>query len=218
MDKLMEELKILAGIKESVEVEDELPKYLEEQQRLYEIEKQRELNEKKTVLNNFDEFKNKIEEEKKILEMISKLFENDNKRNFINGLIEDKYQKLRKFADIVINDGYLDGLVFLKENINEIKEEIKKIEYLAESENEKQYEIYFLSEDIVSGDNVFGIEYEVYKDKLLEEKMNDINLEYGSEFALIDENLALMKQDGKKYYVKIKTQDFKKLIENNILV
>jgi hypothetical protein len=214
----IEKLKILAGIKENIEVENELEKYFENEKIIKEQQEIREQNETKNVFTHFDEFEKEIQLWEQKLNIITKIFNENNKKILFNGLLENKFDSIKKLIDIVLVDGIYEGMNYLDTNFNLIKQEIDKMEFITENMNENELPVYYSKFEIDTNENEYGIDIKVYSDKLFENEIDNFKIEFGSQFSLINSNTILLKQDGKKYYLKIKENDLKKMFEEHILV
>lgn len=214
---LTEDLRILAGLQETKSVENALPKLIEEEQTQLLKEKQRIIDEQKTVVTHFNVFKDKMEKYNLMIERVMTLFNDKNQKEFIDGLFETKYSNLQKFADVVINDSLYTMMHHLEKNYYHLKEELEKIEYLVETDNESIGKDYFVSDTIFSKDTKHNLYIRLFKHKDLSEKiLNEIP--YGSQIISLSENLAVVKASGKKYYTPLSPTQLLELEKKGFLI
>lgn len=214
---LTEELRIIAGLQESKIVENPLPKLIKENEQKKLKEQQRILNEKKTVISNFDLFEEKITKYKDMITLVAKILESEKSKVFLNGLLENKYNSFKKFADIVINDDFSTAVQFLEKNYYFLKEDIEKIDFLVEKIDESKAESYFVSNTLVSKDRNHDITFNLYKNKDLTEKVST-EVEYGSNILLVNDFLSIVKINGKKYYSDLSKSKVDILLKKNYLI
>jgi len=213
---LTEDLRILAGLQETKSVENPLPKLIKEEQTQILKEKQRIIDEQKTVITHFDVFKDKMEKYNLMIERVMTLFNDKNQKEFVDGLFETKYSHLQKFADVVINDSISTSVNHLEKNYYTLKEELEKIEYLVEADNESSGKDYFVSTTIFSKDT-HNLHISLFKQKDLEEKFSN-EIPYGSQVISLGENLAVVKDSGKKYYTSLSPNQLIELEEKGFLI
>lgn len=210
-------MRIIAGLQESKIVENPLPKILAEEKRQILREKQRIIDEQKTVITHFDLFKERMERYQEMISMVSRLFEENNSREFIGGLYESKYSQLQKFADIVINDSMSVTIQYLDDNYYAIKNDLDRITRLNESIDENNSPTYFVAESLISHDVIHNINIPVFKYQTLEEKVSS-EIPYGAEIIHISENLTIVRHSGKKYYTRFTFDQIKTLENKGFLI
>jgi hypothetical protein len=214
---LTEDIRILAGLQESKTIENPLPQLIKEEQQQILREKQRIIDEQKTVVSHFDLFEEKMSKYNEMMTKVMKLFESNNRKEFVDGLFESKYSKLQRFADIVINEGIASAMTHLEKNYYHLKEELDKIEFLIEADSETNSQDYFVSDSIFSQDKKHNLNIRVYKNKDLEEKVSN-EISYGSQIISLGENLAVVKDSGKKYYTTLSPTQLKELEKKGFLI
>ena len=208
---LSENMRILAGLQETISVENPLPKLIREEEERILREEQRARDEKKTVVSHFDEFQEKMTKYQEMLETVNQIFEETKTQQFINGLFENKYSELAKFADVVINESFDNAIQHLDNNYSSIKKELNNINFLVESEEEDNAPTFFVALRLKSNDE-HDINFNVFKNKDLIDKVSD-EIEYGTQIISINEDYSIMKVDGKKYYITLTRSDLK-MLEN----
>lgn len=199
---LTEEMQILSGLKESKTVDNPLPKLMEAERQQILREKQRIIDEQKTVITHFSLFQEKMERYQEMIGTVTGLFSDKNKKEFISGLYESKYNHLQRFADVVINDNLSVVMEYLDNHYYNIKGDLDKIVRLNESINESNSPTFFVSRTLISYDPEHNINVPVFKYQTLEEKVSS-EIPYGAELVLISENLVVVRHSGKKYYTRI---------------
>lgn len=214
---LTEDLRILAGLQESKTVDNPLPKLIKEEKQQILREKQRIANEQKTVVSHFSIFEEKMKSYNEMIIKVMKLFEDKNQKEFIDGLFETKYSNLQRFADVVINESMSNAISHLEKNYYTIKEELSKIEYLVESDNEADGKDYFVSDTIFSNDTKHNLHIRLYKQKNLDEKISN-EIPYGAQIISLGENLAVVKDSGKKYYTTLSPKQLNELEKKGFLI
>lgn len=214
---LTEDFRILAGLQESKTIENPLPKIIKEEQEQILREQQRIENEKKTVISHFNLFEEKMFKYNNMIQKVMKLFDESNKKEFVDGLFESKYRNLQRFADIVINDSLSTMMIYLEKNYYDIKDELEKIEFLIENDNVINSEDFFVSNTIFSHDPNHNFNIRVYKNKNLDEKVSNEIL-YGSQIISINNNMSLIKESGIKYYTPLTLEQLKELEKKGYLI
>lgn len=214
---LNEELRVLAGLQESLIKEDTLKTFLIEEETSRLKEKQRKMDEHKTVASNFDIFQQKIEQYKETIALVYTLFNSNNSKEFVNGLFEQKYTYLQRFADIVINESFSTSISYLEQHYYSIKEELNIINHLSEELDESNAETYFVSNKIVSTDTTHNITFRLFKNKNLTEAISNEIL-YGSQISLISDNFVIVKESGKKRYALLTRTHIKTLLDSGYLI
>lgn len=214
---LTEDLRIIAGLQESRSIENPLPALIKEHEEQLLREKQRVLDEKKTVVSHFTLFKEKMENYQSMIETVMKLFEDKSQKEFISGLFETKYSNLQRFADIVINESIDSTMKHLEKHYYNIKEELDKINYLVESDNEMNAKDYFVANTIFTDDTKHSLHIRLFKHKDLIEKVSN-EIPYGAQIISLGENLAVVKDSGKKYYTTLTPQQLTELEKKGYLI
>ncbi len=213
---LNESLRILSGLQESQHKENPLPKLLEQERIQLESESFRKSNSKKIVLDNFEKIETSWLDYTKMFETVQTIFNHQNKKTFINGLIESKYNNLQQLFDILINESMSEALLFLINNYKILTHEISAIEYITEEIDQTNISYFFATKNIKSND-IDGLEIITYKYKNLTELVSDKIL-YGSEISYISENLAVVRENGQKYFLSISSEQFKKMIDVGLII
>jgi len=202
-------LLVLAGVKSSLEKEDEFKKYLKEQEKKKEKEKEQILKEQlelqklpyrieleqEQILNNWTDFF-------KFMNKINQWIIDDERRALIFKKIRKNNNQLyiKMFKDILENN--LTGFFFfLQNNYDVLNSELDKLEQelLAEPQ-----EVYFAINDF---------DHEVHKEFDCSDEPEIITIEYGSKVDEINESLYSILIDGKRYFTK-KTKTLLENIEN----
>lgn len=214
---LTEDMRIIAGLQESKTVENPLPKLMESERQQILREKQRIIDEQKTVTTHFNVFQEKMERYQEMIATVSKLFEEKNSKEFINGLYESKYTQIQKFADVVINDSMATTMNYLDKNYYVIKNELDRIVRLNEAIEENNAPTYFVAEALVTHDPKHNLNIPVFKYQTLEEKVAS-EIPYGAEIICISENLTIVRHSGKKYYTRLTTEQVKSLEKAGFLI
>lgn len=214
---LTEDMRILAGLKESKTVENPLPKLMEAERQQILVERQRIIDEQKTVITHFNLFQEKMERYQEMIETVNKLFADKNKKEFIGGLYESKYNHLQKFADVVINDKLSIVMEYLDNHYYAIKGDLDRIVRLNEAIDENNAKTFFVSQTLISHDKDHGINIPVFKYQTLEEKVSS-EIPYGAEIILISENLTIVRHSGKKYYTRLTSDQIKHLEKKGYLI
>lgn len=214
---LNEDMRILAGLKESKTIENPLPKLLEAEHQQILREKQRIIDEQKTVVTHFSIFQEKIERYKSMIDTVIKLFEEKNRKEFVGGLYESKYNRLQKFADVVINDNITTVMCYLDEHYYAIKGDIDRIIRLNDTIEENNAPTFFVANTLFANDISHGMNIALFKHHTLEEKVAN-TIEYGSEIIHISENLTIVNQSGKRYYTRLTSDQIKHLEKKGYLI
>lgn len=210
-------MKILAGLKESKTVENPLPKLMEAERQQILREKQRIIDEQKTVITHFDIFQQKMEKYQDMIATVNKLFEEKNRKEFVGGLYESKYNHLQRFADVVINDSLSTVMEYLDDHYYAIKGDLDRITRLNEAIEENNAPTFFVSKLLVSHDREHGFHIPVFKYQTLEEKISN-EIPYGAEIILISENLTIVRHSGKKFYTRFTKQQIDVLEKKGFLI
>ena len=208
---LTESMRLLAGLQESEIRVNPLPQLIKEEQEQIINERQRIIDEKKTVISHFDIFKESMIKYQKMIEMVNEIFDKNKTQEFVNGLFENKYTRLQKFADIVINESFGKSMEYLDEYYYVIKEEMDKINFLMEEVDEINTQSYFVS-NLLKSKDTHDIKFNIFKNKDLTEKVSD-EIEYGVQIFVISESTSMIKIKGKKYYTSL-TLNQLKILEN----
>lgn len=214
---LSEEIRIMAGLQESKSVDNPLPNLIKEEQEKILRERQRVIDEQKTVVTHFDLFKEKMGNYQKMINTVMSLFEDQSQKKFIDGLFETKYSNLQKFADIVINEDIESSMKYLETNYQVLKEELDNINYLVENDNETNAVDFFVSETLFSQDENHNLHIRVFKNKDLTNKISN-EIPYGSQIISLGESLAVVKDSGKKYYTTLSPTQLKELEKKGYLI
>ncbi len=210
-------MRILAGIQETKFVENSLHRLLEDERQTALENAKRIIDEKKTVVTNFDIFKTRIDSYLCMLECVTAIFNSNNHTEFMKGIQESKYENLQKFADIVINDDISKVFSYLDAHYCILKEEMDTISLLVESVDEDGGTTYFASTDLFSDMLPENVEISLFKNRLMEKPIcNDIP--YGSEIVFLNENLSVVKFNGKKYYAKFSQKNITMLEKHGFLI
>lgn len=217
MVRLDEETRIIAGLQESMNVENPLPKLIESERKKALTERQRIINEQKTVLTHFDVFKEKMERFQSMVSVVSTLLENKHSKEFIGGLVESKYGQLQKFADVIINDDFAVSMTYLEEHYYSIKEELDKIQLINETDDEEGAPNFFVSEPLITNDPSHKLNVPVFKLRTLEEKVSN-EIPYGSELIHVSENLTIVRHSGKKFYTRFTSDQIELLEKKGFLI
>ena len=213
---LTEDLRVLAGIQESVTTSNPLPTYITEIQQAQKIEEQRRENTTYSVASNFNTFKSKITKIKAMFEMISVIIEEDNASTFVNGIMESKYPKLEQFTEIALNDSIAQSIAYLENNFDMIEKDILSIQYINETIDEDSAESYFVS-NIITSQGYHGIGFDLFENKDLTDKIGS-ELEYGTQIISISETVSMVKLNGKKIYTSLSRTDLKDLESKGLLL
>jgi len=213
---LTESMRVLAGLQETVTVENLLPKLIKEEQQQILREEQRIKDEKKTVVSHFDTFKENMERYQQMIEVVNEMFSEEKTQEFVAGLFGGKYTRLQRFADIVINESFGRAMQHLDQNYYIIKEEVDKINFLMEAVNETDAPSYFVSNALISKDE-HDIRFNVFKNKDLTEKVSS-EIEYGTQILSITESVSMIKVNGKKYYTTLTNTQLKTLENKGFLI
>lgn len=210
-------MRIVAGLQESKIVENPLPKIMEYERQKILREKQRIIDEQKTVISHFDLFKEKMEKYQEMISTVSKILDEKNSKEFINGLYESKYTQLQKFADIVINDSMSDTMQYLDDNYYILKDELSKISKLNEIIDTNNYPTFFVAETLFTHDKKHGLNIPVFKYQTLEEKVSN-EIPYGAEIIYLSEDLTVIRHSGKKYYTRFTKDQIDELESKGFLI
>lgn len=213
---LTEDLRVLAGIQESVNTINPLPKYITEIQQAQFLEEQRNQNTTYSVATGFSTFKVNITKMKGIFEMLILVTEADNASTFINGIMESKYSTLEKFTEIAINDSIAQSIAYLENNFNSIEREILSIQYTNETLEEDNEETFFVSNLIKSNDH-HGIDFTLFENKDLTHAIGS-ELEYGTQIISISESISMVKINGKKIYTSLSRSNLYDLESKGLLL
>jgi hypothetical protein len=213
---LTEDLRVLAGIQESVSATNPLPKYISEIQEAQKIEEQRIENSSYSVASNFNIFKTKITKIKALFEMISVIIEDDNVSTFINGIMESKYPKLKQFTEIALNDSVAQAVAYLENNLKLVEQDILSIQYINETIDEETADTYFAS-NLITSKGHHGIDFDLFENKDLTQKIGH-KIEYGTQIISMTETLSMVKLDGKKVYSNLTRCDLKELEKKGLLL
>jgi len=208
---LTESMRLLAGIQESETRTNPIPQLIKEEQEKIISAEERIKNEKKTVISHFDIFKEQMIKYQEMIEMVNDIFAENKSKEFVNGLFENKYPSIQKFADIVINESLGNSMEYLDKNYYNIKEEIDKINYLNEELDESKCQTYFVA-NLLKSKDIHNIKFNVFKNKDLTEKVSD-EIEYGVQIFSIKEDISMIKINGTKYYTTL-TKNQLEMLEN----
>ncbi len=214
---LTENMRILAGLKESKTVENPLPQLMEAERQQILREKQRIIDEQKTVVTHFSIFQEKMEKYQEMITTVNTLFEEKNRKEFIGGLYETKYNHLQRFADVVINDSLSTMMDYLDDHYYAIKGDLDRITRLNEAIEENNSPTFFVSQTLFSHDDAHGFNIPVFKYQTLEEKVAS-EIPYGAEIILISETLTVVRHSGKKYYTRLTTSQVEQLEKKGFLI
>ena len=214
---LTEDMRILAGLKESKSVDDPLPRLMEAERQQILRERQRIIDEKKTVVTHFSLFQEKMERYQEMITTVNKLFEERNRKEFVGGLYESKYNHLQRFADVVINDSISTVMSYLDDHYYVIKGELDRINRLNEAIEENNAPTFFVSKVLFSHDDAHGFNIPVFKYQTLEEKVSS-EIPYGAEIILISENLTMVRHSGKKFYTRLTSTQISLLEKKGFLI
>jgi hypothetical protein len=214
---LTEDMRIVAGLQEAKTVENPLPKLLEAEKQQILRERQRIIDEQKTVTTHFTIFQERMERYQEMIQTVSALFTPENTKEFVGGLYESKYAQLQKFADVVINDDLSTAMSYLDENYYVIKTELDRIGRLNEAIEESNAPTYFVAEPLVTYDSEHNLNIPVFKYQTLEEKVAS-EIPYGAEIIQLSENLSIVRHSGKKYYSRFTTEQLTMLEKKGFLI
>jgi len=209
---LDENMRILAGLQEGLTVENPFFEFLAEEENRLLLEEQRILGETRTVLTHFNLFREKMQEYNKMFETVLKLFDGENTKSFIAGIQDEKYEHIKKFAELIINDSVANAFKFLDENYDDIFGEITHIMMLNEVIDEMQATVYFVSQHIDESDG-----FKIFSDALFENNL-DIEIPYSAQLLYISESLTLVKFSGKKFFAKIPLEQLEVMERKGILI
>ena len=214
---LTEDMRIIAGLQESKQVDNPLPMLLEieKQEKIQQIN--RDLNSKKNVTTHFETFKENITEYYEMIESIKTLCENQYSQEFISGLFEARYNAIEKFANIVINENISTVFQYLDEHYNSIKNELEKIKKINEIIDIENAPTYFVTHEIYSDDAPHHLNIKIYKNKTLEEHIDNM-IPYGAEIIYISEELTIIRHSGKKFYTRLTKNEINLLEVKKFLI
>ena len=214
---LTEDMRIIAGLQESKQVDNPLPMLLEieKQEKIQRIN--RDLNSKKNVTTQFETFKENITKYYEMIESIKTLCENQYSQEFISGLFEARYNAIEKFANIVINENISVVFQYLDEHYNSIKNELEKIKKINEIIDIENAPTYFVTHEIYSDDAPHHLNIKIYKNKTLEEHIDNM-IPYGAEIIYISEELTIIRHSGKKFYTKLTKNEINLLEVKKFLI
>jgi len=213
---LTEDLRVLAGIQESVAASNPLPTYITEIQQAQKLEEQRKENTTYSVASNFNTFKTKITKIKAMFEMISVIIEEDNASTFINGIMESKYPKLEQFTEIALNDSIAQAVAYLENNLELVERDILAIQYINETIDEENADTYFVS-NIITSNGHHGIDFDLFENKDLTNNIGS-ELEYGTQIISVSESISMVKINGKKIYTSLTRSNLKDLERKGLLL
>jgi len=209
-------MRLLAGIQKSETRTNPLPQLIKEEQEEIITKRQRIKDEKKTVISHFDIFKENMTKYQTMIEMVNDIFDEKKSKEFVNGLFENKYTRIQKFADIVINESFGKSMEYLDEYYYVIKEEVDKINYLNEEIEESKSQTYFVA-NLLKSKDTHDIKFNVFKNKDLTEKVSD-EIEYGVQILSIKENISMIKIKGTKYYTTLTKNQLETLENKGFLI
>jgi len=204
---LTEELRILAGLQESKEIVNPLPEIIKNEENNSKIIKLRKENEQKTVLGHFQIFEDKFNNLSNIMHRFDNLIKN--KDVFMDGLIDNNYQYLQQAIEIMINESTEVFIMFIENNKNDLIKEFDMIDNIKVNIDESKLKDFFVASDLNKT---------LYKDILLKEKKDNIGIEYGDHILILNDNLAIIKKNNKRFYFKLTEQEILYMVDNNILL
>jgi len=204
---LTEELRILAGLQESKEIINPLPKIIKNEENHNKLIKLRKENEQKTILSHFQIFENKFDNVLNIIKRFDNLIKN--KDIFMDGIIDGKYQYLQKAIETMINDSTVDFMRFIKNNKANLIKEFDRFDCIKVNIDESKLKDFFVASDLNKT---------LYTDISLKEKKDNIAIEYGDHILILDGDLAIIKKNNKRFYFKLTEKEILYMIDNNILL
>lgn len=214
---LTEEMRLNAGLQESKNVENPLPKFLEARKQQAILEAQRKINETKSVITNIELFQRKMEKYQSMINKVTSVcVEGEVKTFFISGLYESKYPHLQKFADMVINDDMPKAIGYMDEYYESLQDDLKELNMLVETVDVENAPSYFVTKPLISAD-LNDVNVEVFKYRTLKGKVSN-EIPYGAEIKQLSEGISLVRYDGKKFYSSFTAAQISQLENDGLLI